>query len=212
MAATPFQRLFRISATSLLTLVWLLYSARGQGFTDVTALAGINHVQSTEELLDGLSGTTFLTGGAAAGDFDGDGLIDLVFTRMNDTDILYRNLGNGTFEPRTTAAGFDMPTLTNGIVSGDIDNDGDLDLYMTTTGDKRNFLYLNDGNGFFTDAGTDNVATLANDSRRFGQGASFGDFDNDGYLDLMTGDWGKFDAPQPVPIASQLGGHQPGAV
>jgi hypothetical protein len=130
-----------------------------------------------------------MTGGVAAGDFDGDGLVDLVFTRMGEIDILYRNLGSGTFEPRTTAAGFTKLTQTNGVVSGDIDNDGDLDLYMTGTDTTRNFLYLNDGTGVFADAGAAHTAALSNGVSRFGQGASFGDYDADGNLDLVTASW-----------------------
>ena len=67
-------------------------------FTNVTASAGINHVHADPELIEFLPGEAFFAGGAAAGDFDGDGHVDLVFTRLNDTDIFYRNLGNGTFE------------------------------------------------------------------------------------------------------------------
>ncbi|TWU29360.1 CRTAC1 family protein [Bythopirellula polymerisocia] len=151
-----------------------------------------------------------MTGGVAAGDFDGDGRTDLLFTRLNDTNIFYRNLGNGTFEPRTSSAGFNTATLTNGVVSGDIDNDGDLDLYMTTTNDTRNYLYLNDGAGFFTDAGTGSVAALANGTVRQGQGASFGDYDNDGYLDLITGDWNNLVANCQSRLLRNLGASQPG--
>lgn len=160
-------------------------------FTDVTQQIGIVHVQTTPDRITEIPGTSFFTGGAAAGDFDGDGHVDLVFTRLNDSDILYRNLGNGTFEMRTTSAGFAAATLTNGVVSGDLDNDGDLDLYMTAAGDARNYLYLNDGRGFFTDVGIDAIATLATGRLRMGQGASFGDYDNDGFLDLVTSDWGN---------------------
>ncbi|MEM8944946.1 MAG: FG-GAP-like repeat-containing protein [Planctomycetota bacterium] len=166
-------------------------SVRGQTFTNVTNAAGISHEQTTTSLISGLPGTWFMTGGVAAGDYDGDGLTDLIFTRLNDTDVFYRNVGDGTFEQRTATAGFTAVTLTNGIVSGDIDNDGDLDLYMTGGAEAtRNFLYLNDGNGFFTDAGTSRTAALANGVARNGQGASFGDYNNDGYLDLVTADWG----------------------
>lgn len=179
-------------------------------FTNVTAAAGITHVQSTAAALVGLPGTTFMTGGVAAGDFDGDGLTDLVFTRMNEADLLYRNLGNGTFEPRTTAAGFGDATLTNGVASGDIDNDGDLDLYMTTTGGTRNYLYLNNGSGVFTDAGESRVAALSNSVSRFGQGVSFGDYDNDGYLDLMTSDWGNQVGDSQARLLRNLGGAQAG--
>ena len=130
--------------------------ARAQTFVDVTAAAGIDHVQMTANVAEGLPSPAFMTGGAAAGDFDGDGLVDLVFTRMGEADILYRNQGDGTFEPRTATAGFAVATQTNGVASADIDNDGDLDLYMTSTNDTRNYLYLNDGQGYFTDAGTTN--------------------------------------------------------
>lgn len=132
-----------------------------------------------------------MSGGVAAGDFDNDGYTDLLFTRLNDTDLLYRNLGDGTFEPRAASAGFTTATLSNGIASGDIDNDGDLDVYMTgSAGATRNYLYLNDGSGFFTDAGTSRTVALANSIARHGQGVSFGDYNNDGFLDLVTADWG----------------------
>ena len=163
-------------------------SAAAQRFSDQTAAAGINHVQTTAALSAGVAANTFMTGGVAAGDFDNDGFTDLVFTRLNDVDILYRNLGNGQFSPQTAAAGFQVPTLTNGVASGDIDNDGDLDLYMTSTGGTRNYLYLNNGSGVFTDAGADRTAALSNGVIRQGQGVSFGDYDNDGWLDLITGD------------------------
>jgi hypothetical protein len=179
-------------------------------FTDVTAAAGINHVQTIPELIEGLPGDAFFSGGAAAGDFDGDGLVDLVFTRLNDNDILYRNRGDGTFEARTTTAGFRFPTSTNGVVSGDVDNDGDLDLYMTTVGYTRNYLYLNNGAGVFTDAGVNHPAALASTIKRSGQGATFGDYDGDGYLDLATGDWGNTVAASQSRLLRNLGAAQPG--
>ena len=181
-----------------------------QTFTDQTMSAGINHVHTTPALIAGIQGDAFLTGGVAAGDFDNDGRTDLIFTRLNDTDILYRNLGNGTFEPQTASAGFTVATLSNGVISGDVDNDGDLDLYMTTTGGTRNHLYLNDGTGFFTDAGSGRTAALANGVLRQGQGASFGDYDNDGYLDLITADWGHPAVDSQSRLLRNLGASQPG--
>jgi hypothetical protein len=160
-------------------------------FTDVTVAAGITHVHAIAGIPEDPARTLFFSGGAAAGDFDGDGLVDLVFSRIDAPNVLYRNRGDGTFEPRTTAAGFSTASRTNGVVSGDVDNDGDLDLYMTTVGGTRNFLYLNDGRGLFVDAGTAHAAALANGQPRSGHGASFGDYDGDGYLDLATGDWGN---------------------
>lgn len=179
-------------------------------FTDVTTSAGINHVQATATVIDNLPGPAFMTGGVAAGDFDGDGRTDLIFTRLNDADIFYRNQGDGTFEQRTTSAGFGTATLTNGIASGDIDNDGDLDLYMTTTTGTRNYLYLNDGNGVFTDTGTGRVAALSDGVPRYGQGVSFGDYDNDGYLDLFTSDWGSPVESNHSRLLRNVGGAQAG--
>lgn len=202
-------RTLRCSGLLLLTLV-LASAAQAQGFTNVTTSAGITHVHSTAELVAGLPGPTFMTGGVAAGDYDGDGHTDLIFTRLNDTDILYRNLGNGTFEQRTATAGFTAATLTNGITSGDIDSDGDLDLYITGSNDTRNYLYLNDGNGFFTDAGESRVAALSNGVSRFGQGASFGDYDNDGHLDLVTTAWRDELTASQSRLFRNLGGAQAG--
>lgn len=193
-----------------LLVAWGASHAGAQGFTNVTAAAGITHVQTTAELVDGLPGPAFMTGGVAAGDYDGDGHTDLIFTRLNDTDIFYRNLGDGTFEQRTATAGFTTPTLTNGITSGDIDGDGDLDLYLTGSNDTRNYLYLNDGNGFFTDTGTARVAALADGTSRFGQGASFGDYDNDGHLDLVTSAWGSPAVGNHSRLLRNLGGAQAG--
>ena len=185
-------------AVRSVAVMWALAGAHspsilsGQTFTDVTTSAGITHVQTTSALVQGLPHAAFLTGGVAAGDYDGDGRTDLLFTRLNDSDVFYRNRGDGTFEARTATAGFTLPTLTNGVVSGDIDNDGDLDVYLTgTAGATRNYLYLNDGTGFFTDAGTSRTVALSNGVARNGQGASLGDYNNDGYLDLVTADWGN---------------------
>jgi hypothetical protein len=184
--------------------------ASAQSFVDVTKSAGIVHTQTTAALASSLPGSAFFTGGVAAADFDGDGWTDLVFTRLNDVDILYRNRGDGTFEARTKAAGFGVPTLTNGVVSGDIDNDGDADLYMTTCSGTRNYLYLNNGRGVFTDAGTGRAAALANGTFRNGQGATFGDYDRDGYLDLMTCDWGRPTHNCQSRLFRNLGAAQPG--
>ncbi len=158
-------------------------------FTNVTANAQINHVQhnlvSTGTYLD-------MTGGAAAGDVDGDGWVDLFVTRVDGSDILYRNLGNGTFDDISSTSGFTANLPTNGATFGDIDNDGDLDLYVTATGHGRFYLYTNDGAGNFSEVGIARQAHVPSTAIGYGQSAAMGDYDRDGYLDIATGDWGNF--------------------
>lgn len=199
------------TAVGLLSFLTLHAAATPPHFVDRTAAAGINHVQASAAQIAGLPGSAFLTGGVAAGDFDGDGWTDLVFTRLNDADLLYRNRGDGTFEARTAAAGFTAATLTNGVASGDIDNDGDLDLYITgSAGSLQNYLYLNDGDGFFTDVSSTRVAALANGAPRNGQGVSFGDFNADGYLDLAVADWNNEQAASQARLFQNVGASNPG--
>ena len=89
--------------------------------------------------------------------------------------------GDGTFTDRTSTAGVTLSGAGgyNGNAFGDYDNDGDLDLYGAQS--TANVLYSNDGDGTFTDvtspAGVAGTVTLT-------EGVSWGDFDNDGDLDL----------------------------
>jgi len=184
-------KMIRISlAAPALAIVFpLATTASAASFTDVTASAQINFVQhsltSTGTFLD-------MTGGAAAGDVDGDGWVDLFVTRVDGSDILYRNLGNGTFDDISSTSGFTANLPTNGATFGDIDNDGDLDLYVTATGHGRFYLYTNDGNGNFTEQGIARHAHVPSTAIGYGQSAAMGDYDRDGYLDIATGDWGNF--------------------
>ncbi len=123
-------------------------------FTDVTLAAGITHTQGPP-LVFGSADVIAHTGGASAGDYDGDGWVDLFVTRSDNTDILYRNLGNGQFADVSATAFGPTPinTSTNGAAWGDIDNDGDLDLYVTVVGQTDHLLYINQGDGTFAEEG-----------------------------------------------------------
>ena len=164
-------------------------------YTDVSAQVGITHRQS--ELVGPgqyLPGALIMSGGVAAADVDNDGWTDLYFTRVGMPDKLYRNNGDGTFSDVSAPSGFTANNQTNGAAFADLDRDGDQDLYVTGTGDLRNYLYINDGSGVFTEQA---IARGAETNLpypytyRFGQSVGLGDYDNDGHVDIMTSDWGN---------------------
>ena len=89
--------------------------------------------------------------GVSIADVDGDGRFDLYFTSQATRNELWRNLGGGEFEDVTESAGVSVEGKVSVSASfADIDNDGDADLFVTTTRG-GNHLFLNDGNGKFTD-------------------------------------------------------------
>ena len=180
-------------------------------FTDATLAAGLSHSHSAVPEQDQLLA---MTGGAAATDYDNDGWVDLYITRLNDTDILYRNLGNGSFQDVSASAGFTQSFNTNGATWADIDNDGDKDLYVTTISDtvSRNLLYINDGKGNFSEEAILRGADLSVSSPNLSNGFSstFGDYDGDGYLDLFTTEWGAVSGAGNSRLLRNLGHSNPG--
>ena len=125
-------------------------------------------------------------GGVAVGDVNGDSLPDLYFTANMAPNKLYLNRGDFRFEDVTERAGVaGPPGWTTGVTMADVDGDGDLDLYVCRSGDvatdrRRNLLYLNSGNGVFTES----AARLGLDAPTYATHASFFDADRDGDLDL----------------------------
>lgn len=101
----------------------------------------------------------FTGGGSAALDFDLDGYADLYFSQgcrwppqsdqREHLDRLYRNRGDGRFEDVTESAGLIEERFSQGIASGDINNDGFPDLFLANIGENR--LWINNGDGTFTD-------------------------------------------------------------
>lgn len=121
------------------------------------------------------------SGGVSFCDFNGDGWDDLTLATIGGSTIdFYQNRG-GTFEK--ISALVPDETFQGQVLWVDYDNDGDKDLFMASRGEV-NRLYRNDGNLSFTDVTT--VAGLTTE-RFLTYGASFGDFDRDGWLDLYIG-------------------------
>jgi hypothetical protein len=120
-------------------------------------------------------------------DFDHDGLVDLLINIDFAPNHLWMNKGDGTFVDMASAAGIDSAFNEMGLAPGDVDNDGDIDLYMTNiaTATRHNRLYRNDS----TPAGlqfTDIAADVGVDDTGWGWGTTFLDADRDGWLDLAA--------------------------
>jgi hypothetical protein len=164
-------------------------------FTDITAEAGIGFVHASgatgEKLLPETMG-----GGVAFLDFDNDGRPDLLFINCTSwpwdsaansppsTPVLYRNLGDGRFGEVTPGSGLDVPIYGMGVAVGDYDNDGWVDVLITSVGGNRLFRNLE---GRFLEV--TQSAGVGGDPRDWSTCAAWVDYDNDGDLDLFVGNY-----------------------
>ena len=131
------------------------------------------------------------------GDLDGDGWKDVVFANtFNQVPLYYRNQGNDNngnwlgLVDETTArfpATLDDVPLICAVKAADLTGDGDLDLYFCNykqnNGTAKDFLFINDGNGFFTAQGESRLGELRNSA--FGTEVELKDIDNDGDNDVI---------------------------
>jgi tetratricopeptide (TPR) repeat protein len=156
----------------------------GKKASDAALIKGIAGVER-----DGWWGHTI---GSEWGDYDNDGDLDLITANLahpryidfSNRTCLYENSGapNFSFTDRRSQAGIKYEETQSDPAWGDVDNDGDLDLYITCIyQNMRSFLYRNRGDGTFEDI------TYLSGTRAFnGWGSAFSDYDNDGDLDLLV--------------------------
>ena len=129
-----------------------------------------------------------LGGGAAAGDYNGDGYLDIYLTNSVGPNSLYRNDGDGTFTDVAQTAGVaDSDATSYGIGWADYDNDGDLDLFVASFGASK--LFRNEGpargNVTFSDV-TSQAGVGDPDANHRTMGVAWGDYNADGFLDLLV--------------------------
>ncbi|WP_068419406.1 CRTAC1 family protein [Planctomyces sp. SH-PL62] len=137
--------------------------------------------------------------GVAVFDHDGDGLLDLYFatqtllplgTAEKGPNRLYKNLGGGRYEDVTERSGLGYRGFCHGIIVGDVDNDGDADVFLCNYGPNK--LYLNKGDGTFQDVS----AAAGVDRPSWSSGGAMLDFDNDGDLDIYVANYGRWNYPE----------------
>lgn len=178
-----------------LTLVGFLVSINSfaQEFTRIEDIAGIDHLHVDEFIMGG---------GAAFFDYDNDGDLDIYVTGGANYDKLYRNDGDETFTDVSIAAGLEATDTiaTNGVCTGDIDNDGDRDIFVTTGVEDMNLLYENQGDGTFI-----NIAEEAGIiEATWSTSVTMGDYNMDGFLDIYVMNYVEIFGFPGVPFYEQI--------
>jgi enediyne biosynthesis protein E4 len=167
-------------------------------FADVREASGIAFVHVSGMDSRKLYPTAFGSG-VAIFDYDGDGRLDLYFatcttmppgTAPTRPNRLYKNLGDNRFRDVTESSGLGFRGFCHGIIAGDIDNDGDPDVFLCNYG--ANALFLNNGDGTFRD-----VSHRAGiDRPNWSSGGAMLDYDNDGDLDIYVANYGDWIYPR----------------
>ena len=191
------------------------HAAPGVTYLDTTLAAGISgfkHVSGSAEKNYLIEATG---SGVAWWDFDNDGLLDIYLLNGSTLDrlkrgeaappaALFRNNGNRTFTDVTAERGIANGRWGQGVCTGDFDNDGFEDLYITNFGKSR--LYRNDRGRSFGDVAES--ARVAIDG--WSTGCAFGDYDGDGWLDLFVAGYVALDISNlPPPAVPLPGGRAP---
>lgn len=149
--------------------------------------------------VNGFSGRRYLPetmgGGVVIFDYDNDGDEDVLFIDSGpmpgyegplSSSKLYRNEGGARFVDVTELSGLKFESYGMGAVAGDIDGDGDLDVYVTAFG--ANSMWRNNGDGTFSET----TAADGVSEERWSASAAMADVDRDGDLDLYVSNYVQF--------------------
>ena len=167
--------LTQLPAWTVLMFLMFTPTLSASGFVDTTMAAGLIGEAKREK------GPLGMGTGAAFGDYNNDGFLDLYIPDGEHTG-LYQNRGDGSFVNVLRPAG--VQARPGGAIWGDYDNDGFLDLFVNCW-DAPEILYRNNGDGTFTDV--TKQAGIGDETT--GGAAAFVDYDNDGDLDLYVGNY-----------------------
>jgi hypothetical protein len=113
-------------------------------------------------------------------DYDRDKDLDLYVSRINGYNVMYKNLGDGTFQDVTEALGLRGSGITWTSIPIDVNNDGLLDLYLIND-TQKNQLFVNTGTSFIEETGLYGI-----DDPGSGMGVTVGDYNNDGLFDIYV--------------------------
>jgi enediyne biosynthesis protein E4 len=181
-------------------------------FTEIARQAGIDFVHFSG-MTEDKHFPTANGSGVALFDYDNDGKLDLYFatgtllplgTARKGPNRLYKNVGDNCFRDVTEASGLGFAGYCHGIVVGDIDNDGDQDVFLCNYGSNR--LFLNNGNGTFQDI----TKGAGVGGFNWSSDGAFLDYDNDGDLDLYVANYGHWKLPDDDRFCTgNLGRHRP---
>ena len=180
-------------------------------FTDITKQAGIEFVHINGAYGERLMPET-IGSGAAFLDYDNDGDQDLFLVNFNywpgheqagdpPRQMLYQNDGSGQFRDVTGETGLAITAYGMGVAVGDYDNDGWTDLFLSTVG--RDYLFHNQRGQFVEVTET---AGVAGPPEAWSSSAAFLDYDNDGDLDLLVGNYVKWSRKIDLEIDFRLTG------
>jgi enediyne biosynthesis protein E4 len=149
----------------------LYYTNNGNGtFNQITSGTQVNDAGYSET--------------ASWGDYDNDGFVDLYVTNSAGSfkNFLYHNDQNGSFTKITTGAMVNDASASRSVNWTDMDNDGDVDLFVTNENNQNENIYRNDGNGTFTKIIAGALVTNGGNT----MSSSWADYDNDGDLDVFV--------------------------